>query len=555
MAHPLTTPLLGVVPSGLLGCTRPRLLTPPLVVGDVGPCPCGECALTPETSYGFDFIGFCADVGNPLDPWQQLAAVHLGELLPDGRPRFRFVLLLVARQNGKTELVELLIMYWLYIGQVELVLGTSSKLDYARESWDEVRRRIMRRRFLRDELAPNGIRKANGEQTITILVPDPNADPDDADAPGRECRYKIAAATEDAGRSLTVHRLVLDELRKHNDFTCHDAAVPTTNAVPDAQILACSNQGDDTAVVLHELRGQALTFIETGVGDYRLGLLEWSSPDGSDPTDPYALAQANPNVGRYRDRNHWDDLMGPALRAKAAGGKQLAGFRIEYMCMRVPRLNPAVDEGHWRANTYQGAPLGVDPLRGRVVLCFDVSPDERHAVLYAAAMDDDGIVWGDVVAAWASPADLRADLPGHVRRIRPLAVGWFPGGPAAAVAAAMSERRRGQSARTAWPPPGVSFVEITGDVPAACMGLAELVAADQFKHGNDPLTNDHVIGAEKLQVGDRWRFVRGTQEQPAHCSGAYAVAGAAYLARTTPPRPRLQVAGGRRSRSSTENNG
>lgn len=550
------------MPNGLIGCTRPRLLTPPLVVGPVGPCPCGDCALTEETSYGYDFIGFCADIGNPLDPWQQLAAIHAGELLPDGRPRFRFVLLLVARQNGKTELIELLILYWLYVCQVEMVLGTSSKLDYARESWDEVRKRIMRRRWLRDELAPNGIRKANGEQTITILTPDPLADPDDPDAPGRECRYKIAAATEDAGRSLTVHRLVLDELRKHNDFTCHDAAVPTTNAVPDAQIWALSNQGDDTAVVLHELRGQALTFIERGIGDYRLGLLEWSAPDGSDPTDAHALAAANPNVGRYRDRNHWDDLMGPALRAKAAGGKQLAGFRIEFMCMRVPRLNPAIDEAAWRAGAWPGGdepadqsyPL-EDRLREHVVLAFDVSPDERHAVLYAAALDDDeATVWGDVVASWESPAGLRSDLPGLVRKIRPLAVGWFPGGPAAAVAAAMTRRREGRNARTAWPPPGIRFVEITSDVPAACMGLAELVAAGQFRHGNDPLTNDHVIGAEKLQVGDRWRFVRGTEERPAHCSGAYAVAGAAHLARITPRRRHLQVAGGRRSGGRTGEN-
>lgn len=527
------------MPSGLLGSTRPRLLTPPLVVGDPGPCPCGECALTPETSYGFDVIGFAEDIGNPLDPWEQLAVIHGCELLPDGRPRFREVLLLVARQNGKTELVEVLILYWIYIAQAKLVLGTSSKLDYAKESWDEVRKRILATSWLRDELAPNGIRKANGEQTITLLI----RNPDDADDPGRECRYKIAAATEDAGRSLTVHRLVLDELRKHNDFTCYDAALPTMNAVDDAQAWLTTNQGDSSAVVLHALRRQARQFIESGVGDRRLGLIEWSAPDGADPTDPHALAAANPNVGR---RIHWDNLMGQALRAKEAGGKQLAGFRIEVMCQEVPRLNPALDEGKWLALAYPDHPLERPDLRDRVVLCFDVSPDERHATLLAGAVDDREHVWVDVVAAWRSLADLRADLPGLVRDIRPLALGWFPGGPAASVTPAMRSRR--EPGRAPWPPAGVTLVEITGDVAAACMGLAEVVDAGQVHHPGDPLLNDHALGAEKLQFGDRWRFVRGNEDSPAHCDGAYALAGVVHLARTTPPRPRMRVAGGRRAR-------
>jgi hypothetical protein len=504
---------------------------------------CGECALTPETSYGFDVIGFAEDIGNPLDPWEQFAVVHGCELLPDGRPRFREVLLLVARQNGKTEMVEILILYWIYIAQAELVLGTSSKLDYAKESWDEVRKRIMRVPWLRDELAPNGIRKANGEQTITVLLRNP--DSDDEDDPGIECRYKIAAATEDAGRSLTVHRLVLDELRKHNDFTCYDAALPTMNAVDDGQAWMPTNQGDASAVVLHSLRRQARAFIEQGVGDYRLGIFEWSAPEGSDPTDAYALAMANPNAGRP-GRIHWDNLMGQAIRAKEAGGKQLAGFRIEVMCMEVPKLNPAINAYKWGELAYQGAPLERPELRERVVLCLDVAPDERHATLVAGALDEDDHVWVDPVAAWTSLADLRADLPGLVTRIRPLALGWFPGGPAASVTAAIRPRKR-QAGRAAWPPPGVVVAEIIGDVAATCMGLAEMVEASQVHHPGDRLLDDHVIGAERLLVGDRWRFVRGTVENPAHCDGAYAVAGAVHLARVTPPRRRLQLAGGRRS--------
>ena len=89
-------PLLGEI----LGRTEPRLWTPPLV------------ELTPETSYGFDVIGFASMVlEEPLDPWQEWAAIHGGELLPDGRPRFRTLLILVARQQGKSHLARALIGY------------------------------------------------------------------------------------------------------------------------------------------------------------------------------------------------------------------------------------------------------------------------------------------------------------------------------------------------------------------------------------------------------------------------------------------------------------
>ena len=60
------------------------------------------------------------------------------------------------------------------------------------------------------------------------------------------------------GRSLTIDRLIMDELREHPDWSAYNAAVPATSAVQDAQTWMITNQGDEKSVVLHSLRKQAL---------------------------------------------------------------------------------------------------------------------------------------------------------------------------------------------------------------------------------------------------------------------------------------------------------
>lgn len=493
----------------------PRLWTPPLR------------ELTRETSFGYDVIDFAEYIGTPLDPWQQWLVIHAGELLEDGRPRFRTVLVLVARQNGKTTLLRVLSLWWLFVDLVEsaideidpvTVLGTSSKLDYARESWESAVARARSHVDLASEIPRDGVRRSNGEQTLTTV---------------HNTRYKIAAANDDAGRSLTIARLVLDELRQHHDWTCWNAATNTTNAVRDAQVWALSNQGSDASVVLDSLRGSALTFIETGDGDIRLGLFEWSSPQGSDPTDLAALAQANPNLGRRLDP---DAIIGAAIRAKERGGEQLAGFRTEVMCMRVHQSNPAIDPDAWIAG-------GVDPThaldlaqhRGRVALCVDISLDGTHASAVAAAVID-GQVHVDVVRAWSGigcTRQLRAELPDIVAQVRPKVVGWFPKGPAAAVAAQLADRKKeGGGRRRPWPPRGVKVEEIRGELVAVCMGLAEQVRSGELVHPRDPMLTTHVEAAQKLPRGDGWVF---TRQGSGPIDGAYALAGAVHLARTLPP--------------------
>ncbi len=482
-----------------LGRTQPRIWTPPLR------------ELTPETSYGFDAVEFNRRMlRHPLDPWQEWAAIHGGELLDDGRPRFRIVIILVGRQAGKTELLVGLSSYWQFVEAWPMILGTSTKLDYAKESWVKARKLATKSRALRRLRGPRRwYRMSNGEMESWTT---------------EGSRYKIAASNEEGGRSLTVNRAILDELRQHHDYSAWNAIEPACSP-PDAQIWCLSNAGSDRSVVLNEQREAALKFIRTGVGDPRVGLFEWSAPEDADAEDVEALAQANPNVGRRTP--DWDALLGAARRAKAAGGEQLTGFRTEQMCIRVKLLNPAIDPAAWNDCRDPGT---LDGVRDRVALCFDVAPDMQHASLCAAAVLPDGRVRVEVVAAWEGPTapdQARRRLPVLVGQVKPRVLGWLPGGPGAALAADLKERR-------GWPPRGVQIEEIRGDLPAVAMGFVEQVTSAQVAHSGDPLLDAQVGSAERLRRGDVWVFSR---RGDAHVDALYGAAGAAHLARTLPPPP------------------
>lgn len=479
----------------ILGKAEPRLWTPPLR------------ELTPATSYGFEAIDYLKSIRYPLLPWQEWTAIHGGELLPDGRPRFRIVLVLVSRQNGKTTLPVGLSVFWQFKEKRPLVFGTSTQLSYAKESWTKAVNLVGRTPELLGQHAPGRkwYRKTNGEtESFTYAG----------------CRYKIGAANGEGGRSLTIDRGVADELRQHHSYDAWEAMEPACSPW-DAQLWALSNAGDSRSVVLNDLQDAAREYIDTGIGDPRLGLFEYSAPDDADPEDVDALVQANPRVGHGLDL---EVLLEGAKRAKRLGGQALTGFQTERMCIRVKLLNAAIDPRRWSDCHVPG---DLADHRQRMAACFEVSPDGDHATLAVAAVVDDELVRVETVDEWRGPraaADLERALPGWIEVLRPRVLGWLPSGPGAAVAAGMKATRF---------PAGVKIEEIRGETPAVCMGFAKEVAAVTLRHSGQEMLNAQLAEAEWQTVGGARVFAR----KGGNVDALYAVAGAAHLARTL-PKPR-----------------
>jgi hypothetical protein len=161
-----------------------------------------------------------------------------------------------------------------------------------------------------------------------------------------------------------------------------------------------------------------------------------------------------------------------------------------------------------------------------VAVTLDVAPDFDHVSLIAAAVDDSGVTRLDVLGAWPSLDAAFADggIPAMLRKVKPKKIGWFPNGPAAAAAPHM--QRLARKFRGIEPLDGVGM-------SSACQGLVEQVKAGRVRHSGDPMLTAHVLGANKQVSGDGFRFVR---RGAANVDGAYAAAGAVFLARTIPRR-------------------
>ena len=351
----------------MMGVTVPRIYTPE------------RRELTEETSLGFACIEYARTVlGKKLYPWQEWALIHsleiVGELGGDWHFRFRTVLFLISRQNGKTVLSEVIASFFLNVLCVDSVFGTSLSLDKAEEVWEAV---INDQESI-PELSSSidRVSRTNGNKRLILT--------------GLR-QYKVGAPTRRAGRGDSNDLVMLDEVREHRDWETWSAAAASINAKPNGLIVCFSNAGDPDSVVLRQLRAKAIGTGDDYGGDVdggTLGLFEWSAPDGAATDDIEALAQANPAMG-------YGLLTERALMTNRQTFPE-AKFRSECMCQQVETILPApFPDGAW-AN-------GVDTsstIAGESDLFFgiDLSQDRRWTSIGVCGLREDGHWHVEVVA-------------------------------------------------------------------------------------------------------------------------------------------------------------
>ncbi len=453
----------------LLGHEKPRIFTPPLR------------PLNRKTSRGYECIEFAEDVlGIELVPWQKWLLIHALEIHDDGTFRFRTVLLLIARQNGKSTLMQIISLWRMYVDGAPLVIGTAQNLDIAEEVWQ-------------------------GAVDMAEEVPELAAELDQVfKQPGKKffrltsgSRYKVQAASRRGGRGLSGDLVIMDELREHQSWEAWAAVANTTMAREYAQVWAASNAGDSTSVVLAYLRRQA--HFELGDPDglngsdvpdadsmeSSLGIFEWSATPGVDVRDRDGWAQANPSLGHT-------GLNERALVAALAAPE--SKFRTENLCQWVDTMREGVfPQGVWESNlTDESVTVTVRP-----VVAVDVRTGMRQSVaIVVAGGTAEGFDLVDV-ARYELGVDVKwsedhivSETCGVLERLGLSEVVVDKFGENAHLIPLFEER-------------GISVRRLdTADMRGGAVGFTDALINGRVKHkGQEPL-NVAVLGAEKRSSGE-----------------------------------------------------
>lgn len=523
----------------LYGSETPRVWTQPLR------------ELTSTTSAGFACIEFATDVLHfELLPWQRWLLIHALELRPDGRLRFRNVVVLVSRQNGKSTLSQVLSLWWLFVLGVRLVLGTAQDLDVAEEIWqgavDLVHEQDEDEHYIRPEMVEmvGHISQRNGSKALKLKTGE---------------RYKIKAANRRAGRSMSGDRIILDELREHQNWEAWAALTKTTMARPKAQVWCFSNAGDSTSVVLRHLRKighQPLgdpdglsanedvdltapppledldvdqddeledddldDVDETDLVDFKpgddLGLFEWSAPPGCSVWDRAGWAQANPSLGYTVEAQ---------TIASAAATDPEWVFRTEVLC----QWPEGVLVGPFPAGTWDDCQVKLAPGAKRLPASEQIIPGSR---IYAALEVSKERKTACVTVAGRRPDGL-AQV--EVRAVEPgtdWVLGWF-GDPKRAVRKTYPiVIRTGSPAWTLAPDlikAGYRVVEWKGTAVAdGCGLLFDAVKDRKLRHTGGSILNVPA-GTASTRILERGAWVWDSKRSPHDIAALWGATGALW---------------------------
>lgn len=393
------------------GAAQPRIFTPPLR------------ELTPETSLGFEAIEFCERLlGVELRPWQKFVLIHgleldmrtvpgHAEFNPDTPPeryhdyRFRQVLVLVGRQNGKTVCLDVLGLWRMFSDGASEILSMAQNLQNAERSLrdafklaakNETLAKYLPWRLDKDRMVPY-MRKTNGSNQIELGQLPPGL-AGSLDVFGAMPSWYVVAAGG-AARSFSVDLALLDELRMHRTNEMWEAIEPTTRERPRNQIWSFSNAGDARSAVLKRLRNNALRAIEEGTtAREKLCLMEWSAPQDVSIHDPEGWYAANPSLGWGNSTE--EDMAALARTATDPEDAEAdeTSFRTEYLCQWVESLEPGKFSEELWARLAEPATIGPDTP---VYVGVDCSLEAKNSHIAVAFPRDDGRWHVEVVASRA----------------------------------------------------------------------------------------------------------------------------------------------------------
>jgi hypothetical protein len=421
---------------------------------------------------------YVANYGLHCQPWQALVVDDMLGVRADKRWAARDAGLSVPRQNGKSVIAELLIIAGLYLFKEELIVYTAHQVDTALEIFERVVTRIEHNADLKRRLPRNGIRRAQGSQSITLDNP--------------KQRLLIKARSKGGVRGFSADRIFFDEAQLGLNEEEIAALGPTQRTRPNPQTIFMGTPplvtGSYWAL---KLRLPALA------GDPKMSWHEWSPPKGFDPTDRDVWWATNPALGTLISE---EDIEYDLKRLGTKFSAEALGFWL-----------PEKDEAGWqvfREDDWQDAQDPTTEIVGPSSFAVELSRDLSTISIGAAGRNAEGKRHLELATRF--PADV-GRLIGWLRKRRekwqPVAVAMDPAGPASAFISDVEKHY------------GEIYKPIGRDVAAACGSVYVGISASE-ESARDVRIRPHPVldaaarGAIWRDRGDARVFDRRNDDAP-----------------------------------------
>lgn len=337
-------------------------------------------------------------------PWQRYVMDVALEVSEDGLPAFHTVILVVMRQNGKTELLLPLMTHratgW---GPSQRILYTTQTAGKAREKWED----IHVKRLQDSPLAPMFSTRLRLNQEAMMWANGSMWSPG-------------AATAKTGGTGDTLNLGIIDEAWSRPDNRTEVGMRPAMLTQANRQLWLCSMvpgasraSGLDSMYLRQKMRaGRRL--VEQG-STSGIAYFEWSAEEGLDPSDPATWWSCMPALGH---------TIGEANVRADFESMDLVDFCAEYLGW-WPQENKPV----WKfikEITWASLKDETSQIEGRVAFGVDISPERRHAAIGVAGKRSDGDWHVEVIEPGGNIHDNTANIDWLIPRLKELIASHDP---------------------------------------------------------------------------------------------------------------------------------
>ena len=308
-----------------------------------------------------------------LMPYQEFILKDMMMVDKKNNYRRKTSLLLISRQNGKSHLGRVRVIWGMFYGDEKKILIMSANRATSLMLFREIAWIIESTPELK--AMTKVIRYANGGERIELL---------------NGATLDVISDNSSSPRGRTADFLWIDEIREISEDG-YKAAVPVTRARANAQTFLTSNAGDAFSAVLNNLVERAKEYPPETFGYYEYSAPQYCKIDITlDSFWRDAVVPSNPALGYIITKESIEEAIATA---------QIETTRTETLCQFVDSLQSPWPFGILEDTSDNTLEIAVGAY---TIFGFDVSPSRRNASLVAGQLLPDGRIGIGIMQTWSS---------------------------------------------------------------------------------------------------------------------------------------------------------